>query len=114
MLQSCVVAVVVPDVDVIKCWATENNIPGTLSVLCNNSQVKQLILEDMLSWGREAGLKSFEQVRKNLISVMMASVVIHTCEEFILTLCIYSFTGERHIPPSGSLLCSESSSNTNT
>lgn len=57
------VAVVVPDVDVIKCWATENHIAGTLSVLCNNSQVKQLILEDMLSWGREAGLKYYEQVR---------------------------------------------------
>lgn len=60
--QSCVVAVVVPDVDVIKCWATENSIAGTLSVLCNNSQVKQLILEDMLAWGREAGLKYYEQV----------------------------------------------------
>ncbi|KAK3921551.1 LOW QUALITY PROTEIN: Long-chain-fatty-acid--CoA ligase 5 [Frankliniella fusca] len=61
--QSCVVAVVVPDVDVIKCWATEHNIPGTLSVLCNNSQVKQLILEDMLAWGKEAGLKYYEQVK---------------------------------------------------
>lgn len=62
-LKSCVVAVVVPDVDVIKCWATEHNIPGTLSVLCNNSQVKQLILDDMLAWGKEAGLKYYEQVK---------------------------------------------------
>lgn len=41
----------------------ENGIPGTLSVLCANPQVKQLIMDDMLSWGKEAGLKSFEQVK---------------------------------------------------
>ena len=53
---------VVPDVDVIKSWACENRIPGTLSVLCAHPEVKQLIMDDMISWGKEAGLKSFEQV----------------------------------------------------
>nr|XP_029731299.1 long-chain-fatty-acid--CoA ligase 1-like isoform X1 [Aedes albopictus]XP_029731300.1 long-chain-fatty-acid--CoA ligase 1-like isoform X1 [Aedes albopictus] len=62
-LKSCVVAIVVPDVEVIKHWAVENNIPGTLSVLCSNPDVKQLILNDMLAWGKEYGLKSFEQVK---------------------------------------------------
>nr|CAH7756997.1 unnamed protein product [Callosobruchus chinensis] len=62
-LKSCIVAIVVPDVDVIKCWAQENGIPGTFSVLCNNPEVKQLILDDMVAWGKEAGLKSFEQVK---------------------------------------------------
>lgn len=61
--QSCIVAIVVPDVDVVKCWALENRIPGTLSVLCNNPEVKQLIMQDMIAWGKEAGLSSFEQVR---------------------------------------------------
>lgn len=55
-------AVVVPDVDVIKCWAQENGIPGTFSVLCAHPDVKQLIMDDMLAWGKEMGLKSFEQV----------------------------------------------------
>ena len=70
--QSCVVAVVVPEVDVVKSWAVENGIPGTLSVLCANPDVKNLIMTDMINWGKEAGLKSFEQVtyphfsRKNL------------------------------------------------
>lgn len=57
-------AIVVPNVDVIKCWALENNIPGTLTVLCNDSNVKELIVSDMLAWGKEGGLKSFEQVRR--------------------------------------------------
>lgn len=61
--QSCIVAIVVPDVDVVKCWALENRIPGTLSVLCNNPEVKQLIMQDMIAWGKEAGLSSFEQVK---------------------------------------------------
>lgn len=64
-LKSCIIAIVVPDVDVVKCWALENNIPGTLSVLCVNPEVKRLILDDMLAWGKEAGLKSFEQVKLN-------------------------------------------------
>ncbi|XP_044760121.1 long-chain-fatty-acid--CoA ligase 5 isoform X2 [Coccinella septempunctata] len=62
-LKSCIVAIVVPDVDVVKCWAQENSIPGTLSVLCNNPEVKQLIFDDMVVWGKDAGLKSFEQVK---------------------------------------------------
>lgn len=62
LLQSCVVAIVVPDVDVLKCWAHENRIPGTLTVLCNNAKVKELIQNDMLNWGKQSGLKSFEQV----------------------------------------------------
>lgn len=61
-LKSCVVAIVVPDVDVVKCWASENRIPGTLSVLCANPEVKRLIHDDMIAWGKEAGLRSFEQV----------------------------------------------------
>lgn len=48
--------------DVLKCWAHENNIPGTLTVLCNNTKVKDLIMNDMLTWGKQVGLKSFEQV----------------------------------------------------
>lgn len=59
------VAIVVPDVDVLKCWAHENRIPGTLTVLCNNPRVKELILNDMLTWGKQTDLKSFEQVTFN-------------------------------------------------
>ncbi|XP_066994601.2 long-chain-fatty-acid--CoA ligase 1 isoform X5 [Anabrus simplex] len=62
-LKSCIVAVVVPDVDVIKSWACENQIPGTLSVLCANPEVKKLIMDDMIAWGKEGGLRSFEQVK---------------------------------------------------
>jgi len=62
LLQSCIIAVVVPDTDVLKQWATENNVRGTLSVLCNNKNVKELIMNDMLNWGKQSGLKSFEQV----------------------------------------------------
>ncbi|XP_055854860.1 long-chain-fatty-acid--CoA ligase 1 isoform X2 [Episyrphus balteatus] len=62
-LKSCIVAVVVPDVDVLKSWAIENSVKGTLSVLCNNPDVKNLIMSDMISWGKQGGLKSFEQVK---------------------------------------------------
>lgn len=61
--QSCIIAIVVPDVESVKCWAVENGIAGTLSILCNNPEVKSLIFNDMTELGKQYGLKSFEQVR---------------------------------------------------
>ena len=55
-------AVVVPDVEAVKEWALENDIPGTLSVLCADERVKGMIMEDLVQLGKDAGLKSFEQV----------------------------------------------------
>lgn len=62
-LKSCTVAVIVPDVEVIKMWATNNGVHGTFSVLCNNPDVKSLILNDIIRLGKQSGLKSFEQVK---------------------------------------------------
>lgn len=62
-LKSCVVAVVVPDVENVKYYAAEHNIPGTLSVLCNHPEIKALIMQDITLLGKKAGLKSFEQVK---------------------------------------------------
>uniref|UniRef100_A0A6A7FS43 Long-chain-fatty-acid--CoA ligase n=2 Tax=Hirondellea gigas TaxID=1518452 RepID=A0A6A7FS43_9CRUS len=63
-LKSSVVAVIVPDVDYLKAWARANGIPGTLSVLCADPDVNTLILDDINNLGKEAGLKSFEQVKE--------------------------------------------------
>lgn len=62
-LKSTVVAVVVPEVDTLKAWARANGIPGTLSVLCADPDVKNLILDDITHLGKESALKSFEQVK---------------------------------------------------
>ncbi|CRK87831.1 CLUMA_CG001619, isoform A [Clunio marinus] len=62
-LKSCIIAIVVPRVENLKEWAVQNNIPGTLSVLCNNAEVKTLIMDDMNAIGKEYGLKSYEQVK---------------------------------------------------
>jgi len=62
-LKSCVIAVVVPDVENVKYYAAEHQIPGTLSVLSNLPEIKSLILNDITELGKKAGLKSFEQVK---------------------------------------------------
>lgn len=51
-----------PDVETVKQWASLNGIAGTLSILCNNPEVKSLIFNDMIELGKQFGLKSFEQV----------------------------------------------------
>lgn len=66
-LKSCVVAVVVPDVENVKFYAAEHQIPGTLSVLANHPEIKSLILKDITDLGKKAGLKSFEQVQPSFL-----------------------------------------------
>ncbi|XP_033820610.1 long-chain-fatty-acid--CoA ligase 1a isoform X1 [Periophthalmus magnuspinnatus] len=62
-LQACLVGIVVPDPDYLPLWVKKKGIEGSYSELCSNKEVKKAILEDILRLGKEAGLKSFEQVR---------------------------------------------------
>lgn len=77
-----------PDVEVLKHWAFENDVPGTLTVLCNNPEVKHLILNDMISLGKEFGLKSFEQVSQIFIYLRLGRLrgwlILHIILHFIL------------------------------
>ncbi|XP_029005125.1 long-chain-fatty-acid--CoA ligase 1a isoform X2 [Betta splendens] len=73
-LQACLVGIVVPDPDFLPVWAKRKGIEGSLSELCSNKDVKKAILEDMLTLGKEAGLKSFEQVRDIALHREMFSV----------------------------------------
>lgn len=95
VFQSCIIAIVVPDVDTLKRWAHENNIPGTLTTLCNDSRVKSFILNDMLNYGKESGLKSFEQViitsnhYMNLVVLDLNSVAVACCTFLFIQKIIY-------------------------
>ncbi|KAM4623404.1 long-chain-fatty-acid--CoA ligase 5 [Polymixia lowei] len=62
-LQSTLVAVVVPDPEVLPGFAQKLGCQGSLEELCRNLEIKKAILSDMTKLGREAGLKSFEQVK---------------------------------------------------
>ncbi|XP_031426084.1 long-chain-fatty-acid--CoA ligase 1 [Clupea harengus] len=62
-LQSHLVGLVVPDPEVFTDWAKERGIVGSYEELCQNPDVKKAVLEDMTAVGKEAGLKSFEQVK---------------------------------------------------
>ncbi|XP_072318579.1 long-chain-fatty-acid--CoA ligase 1a isoform X3 [Eucyclogobius newberryi] len=73
-LQACLVGIVVPDPDYLPLWIKKNGIEGSYSELCSNKEVKSAILEDILRLGKEAGLKSFEQVRDITLYPEMFSV----------------------------------------
>ncbi|KAM9715799.1 long-chain-fatty-acid--CoA ligase 5 isoform 1-T4 [Menidia menidia] len=62
-LQSCLVAVVVPDAEALTDFSKNLGYRGSFEELCKNSDVKKAIISDMTKLGKEAGLKSFEQVR---------------------------------------------------
>nr|XP_006630030.1 PREDICTED: long-chain-fatty-acid--CoA ligase 1 [Lepisosteus oculatus] len=73
-LQACLVAIVVPDPDVLPSWARKRGVEGSYADLCKSKEVKGAILEDMVKRGKEAGLKSFEQVRDIALHPEMFSV----------------------------------------
>uniref|UniRef100_A0A671W941 Long-chain-fatty-acid--CoA ligase n=1 Tax=Sparus aurata TaxID=8175 RepID=A0A671W941_SPAAU len=73
-LQACLVGIVVPDPDFLPIWIKKKGIEGSYSELCKNKDVKTAILEDILRLGKEAGLKSFEQVRDITLHPEMFSV----------------------------------------
>ncbi|XP_060950914.1 long-chain-fatty-acid--CoA ligase 5 isoform X2 [Limanda limanda] len=62
-LQSCLVAVVVPDPDVLPDLGKSLGCTGSVEELCKRTEIKKAILSDMTRLGKEAGLKSFEQVK---------------------------------------------------
>ncbi|KAM7111279.1 long-chain-fatty-acid--CoA ligase 1 isoform 1-T4 [Molossus nigricans] len=62
-LQSFLIAIVVPDVETLGRWAQKRGVDGSFEELCRNKDVKKAILEDMVRLGKEAGLKTFEQVK---------------------------------------------------
>uniref|UniRef100_A0AAX7UJ16 Long-chain-fatty-acid--CoA ligase n=1 Tax=Astatotilapia calliptera TaxID=8154 RepID=A0AAX7UJ16_ASTCA len=62
-LQSCLVAVVVPDPEVLPGFAKNLGFHGSIEELCKIPEVKRAIISDLTKLGKEAGLKSFEQVK---------------------------------------------------
>ncbi|XP_036372490.1 long-chain-fatty-acid--CoA ligase 1a isoform X1 [Megalops cyprinoides] len=73
-LQACLVAVIVPDPDIVPGWAKKRGFEGSYADLCKSKELKTAILEDILRLGKEGGLKSFEQVKDIALHPEMFSV----------------------------------------
>ncbi|XP_066488785.1 long-chain-fatty-acid--CoA ligase 1 isoform X2 [Tiliqua scincoides] len=73
-LQAFLIAIVVPDPEVLPGWAKKKGLGGSYEELCKNKDLKKCILEDLLKVGKEFGLKSFEQVRAIALQPEMFSI----------------------------------------
>ncbi|XP_061314744.1 long-chain-fatty-acid--CoA ligase 5 [Pezoporus flaviventris] len=73
-LRSFLIGIVVPDPETLPEFAAKLGVKGSYEDLCKNPTVKKAILEDMVRLGKEAGLKSFEQVKDLYIHTEMFSV----------------------------------------
>ncbi|XP_051834176.1 long-chain-fatty-acid--CoA ligase 6 isoform X2 [Antechinus flavipes] len=73
-LQAFLVGIVVPDPEVMPSWAKKKGFDGTYAELCQDKELKQAIMDDMVRLGKESGLHSFEQVKAIYIHSDMFSV----------------------------------------
>lgn len=73
-LQASLVAIIVPDPEVLPKWAKKRGHEGSYDELCKNKEVKKAILEDIVKLGKDGGLKSFEQVKDIALHNEMFSV----------------------------------------
>ncbi|XP_020611686.1 long-chain-fatty-acid--CoA ligase 1-like [Orbicella faveolata] len=62
--KSFLVAIAVPDAEVLQTWAKSNGLEGDIKQLCQDEIVHKVIFQDMLAKGNEGGLNSLEQVKK--------------------------------------------------
>ncbi|NWY61791.1 ACSL5 ligase, partial [Chionis minor] len=73
-LRSFLIGIVVPDPETLPEFVAKLGIKGSYEEVCKNPAVKKAILEDLVRLGKEAGLKSFEQVKDLYIHTEMFSV----------------------------------------
>ncbi|NXM55633.1 ACSL5 ligase, partial [Illadopsis cleaveri] len=73
-LRSFLIGIVVPDAEMLPEFAAKLGVKGSFEELCKNPAVKKAILEDMIRLGREAGLKSFEQIKDLYIHTELFSI----------------------------------------
>ncbi|KAJ7984412.1 hypothetical protein DPEC_G00354570 [Dallia pectoralis] len=62
-LKASLVAIVVPDPEVMPSLSAKLGVHGSMEELCKSQAIKKAILSDLVKLGRDAGLKSFEQVK---------------------------------------------------
>ncbi|XP_072371981.1 LOW QUALITY PROTEIN: long-chain-fatty-acid--CoA ligase 1a [Scyliorhinus torazame] len=73
-LQAFLVGIIIPDPEVLPIWAQRRNIVGSFEELCKNKVLKYAILANLTEIGKEAGLKSFEQVKDIYLHPEMLTV----------------------------------------
>jgi len=66
--KSSLIAIIVPEETVLAEWAQQNGQEADFKKLCANAELKKLVLKDITSLGKEAGLKGFEQARDIYLS----------------------------------------------
>ncbi|MEW5299708.1 MAG: hypothetical protein WDW36_002698 [Sanguina aurantia] len=79
-LKAELVAVIVPDPEYLLPWAKERSLGSNMVALCRDPSVRKAVMASMLEQGREAKLRSFEQV-----SAMMLHPEPFTVENDLLT-----------------------------
>jgi long-chain acyl-CoA synthetase len=62
-LQAVLVAVVVPDAEVLLPWARSQGLKGDLEALCREEAVRKAVLAELTQVGKDAKLKGFEFVK---------------------------------------------------
>ena len=73
-MNSTLVGVVIPDQEQLMNWAKHKERTESFAQLCADPSVKQMIFEEMVSYGKSHKLASFEQVKDIHLDAELFSV----------------------------------------
>jgi long-chain acyl-CoA synthetase len=68
------VGIIVPEEPVLFEWARDNNLEQDLKSLCENKDVKKLIMKDLEQQAKAGGLKGFEKLKDIHIHHILFSI----------------------------------------
>jgi long-chain acyl-CoA synthetase len=75
--KSNLISIVVPEETVLVEWAAQNSLKADMKELCQNKELKKIILDDLTKLGKEGGLKGFEQVIDFVKFLFLVWVFLH-------------------------------------
>jgi len=72
--KNACVCVVFPEEDWVNRWARTNNVTGSFEELCNNAELRKVVLADMLRLATEKKLSSLEKPKETILWPELCSV----------------------------------------
>lgn len=97
-LYATIIAVVVPDAEVVAPWLKEKGIAGDFAEAAQSQKLKAAILEDIIAIAKQEAIPGFKVPKDIIIEVGQLPSRLDTCATFSWFVHEISFKSASHLP----------------